>query len=128
MPRYPSQFTPLGTPFALIGVSAIVLSILTVTPAAARQQSAGASESWCSLNENLTSTQRIDGCSAILARKTSITARVAAFVLRGKVYGERREYTNAIDDFSAALKLVGNNAMALRERGDAYFSIGDTQH
>src|SRR5256885_8786042 len=91
MPRHKSQ----STPFALIGASAILLSALTLaaSPAMARQQPASGSVSWCSLSDNLTSTQRVDGCSAILARKTSITARVAAYVLRGKAYGERREYT-----------------------------------
>src|SRR5262249_52781159 len=94
----------------------------------ARSWSASADASWCTGSGKLTSEQRISGCSAILAQK-GITpkARVAAHDLRGQFYAAARNYSAALTDFSAAIKLDPTYAAAYGERGDVFLTFNANQ-
>ena len=107
--------------------AAFLLSALMLAPPAlASSPSAPADVSWCAEGRNLSSAQRISGCSAILTRKRSTTnAQVAAHMLRGQAYAARHDYGPAIADFSAAIGLDRAYAAAYRERAGAYLATSN---
>ncbi len=129
MSHHRKQAAPCG--LIRPAASALLLSalILASPPAFAQHRSNAVDVSWCSPIGNLTSTQRVDGCSAMLAqRKVSKATRVTAYVLRGQAYSARRDYASAIADFTAAIRLDDAYAVAWRERAGAYFASGDKPH
>lgn len=104
---------------------AIVLFLALATIAAVSAQAArlGYSRAYC-LNETLPAAEAISACTAVLQK---IKNNAAVFLRRGAAFGELGAFDYAIGDFSRAISLAPDHALALRLRGLAYEMRGRAQ-
>ncbi len=76
-------------------------------------------------NQTADAQQRIEACTAILERQDEpIPDRFAAYVARGLAYEERGLWDRAIADFTSAIGLGANPAIANGDRAVAYNNRG----
>jgi tetratricopeptide (TPR) repeat protein len=68
----------------------------------------------------------IEGCTVIIKTSDHVLRNIAtAYNNRGVAYRVKANYTQAIDDFNEAIRLVPGSANAFNNRGVAYRNMGD---
>src|SRR4029453_15276367 len=76
---------------------------------------------WCESEEEVTVSQRIDGCSAVIKAGRDRSEKLAEpYSSRGLAYRLKGEYDRAIQDYGQAIKLNAKSATAYANRGVAY--------
>ncbi len=100
---------------------ALILPALILTAAAAslgpaRAARLGYSRAYC-LSETLSAAEAVSACTAVLQRAKN---NAAVFLRRGAAFGELGAFDYAIGDFSRAIRLAPEDALALRLRGLVY--------
>jgi tetratricopeptide (TPR) repeat protein len=104
-------------------LSLLVATLLAVT--AAHAQTAQERQ-WCESEEEVTVSQRIDGCSAVIKAGRDRSEKLAeAYSSRGLAYRLKGEYDRAIQDYGQAIKLNAKSATAYANRGVAYDNKGE---
>jgi tetratricopeptide (TPR) repeat protein len=101
------------------------LLVVTLLAVAAHAQTAQERQ-WCESEEEVTVSQRIDGCSAVIKAGRDRSEKLAeAYSSRGLAYRVKGEYDRAIQDYNQALKLDAKFALAFNNRGVAHDKKGD---
>jgi tetratricopeptide (TPR) repeat protein len=101
------------------------LLVATLLAAAAHAQTAQERQ-WCESDEEVTVSQRIDGCSAVIKAGRDRGEKLAeAYNSRGVAYRLKGEYDRAIQDYGQAIKLDAKSATAYANRGVAYDNKGE---
>ena len=96
------------------------LLVATLLATAAHAQTAQERQ-WCESEEEVTVSQRIDGCSAVIKAGRDRGEKLAeAYSSRGVAYRLKGEYDRAIQDYGQAIKLDAKSATAYANRGVAY--------
>jgi tetratricopeptide (TPR) repeat protein len=101
------------------------LLVATLLATAAHAQTAQERQ-WCESEEEVTVSQRIDGCSAVIKAGRDRGEKLAeAYSSRGVAYRLKGEYDRAIQDYGQAIKLDAKSATAYANRGVAYDNKGE---
>jgi tetratricopeptide (TPR) repeat protein len=101
------------------------LLVATLLALAAHAQTAQERQ-WCESEEEVTVSQRIDGCSAVIKAGRDRSEKLAeAYSSRGLAYRLKGEYDRAIQDYGQAIKLNAKSASAYANRGVAYDNKGE---
>jgi tetratricopeptide (TPR) repeat protein len=105
-------------------LSAVFLVILSLGPACA--------DAFDDFNQGVAANDHEDSDAAIAALSRAISAtdlspslKPVALSARGLAYSKKKQYAEAISDFTAAIKLKSDDTDAYRRRANAYHDSGD---
>jgi tetratricopeptide (TPR) repeat protein len=102
--------------------AACVASVLAGPAAAQAQQEID----WCNGNDSVGTDLVISGCTAVIQSKEKSQKEVStALNNRGNAYYDKKDYDRAIADYSEALRLDPQFALAFYNRSLAYRDKGD---
>jgi tetratricopeptide (TPR) repeat protein len=106
----------------------LALAIMLASLFQSRPTFAQTTQDWmnCLAGDLNTPDLPIEGCTSVINTGEQVLRRLAtAYNNRGVAYRVKANYTQAIDDFNEAIRLVPDNANAFNNRGVAHRNIGD---
>jgi tetratricopeptide (TPR) repeat protein len=114
----------MGSMAGLLRGLAFAMAMSLFAPPAEAQRLKSENLVLCNGGPTIAPDRQLAGCSALLEGGESEEAQAKIYNNRGNAYANQGDYPKAVEDYDRAIKLLPGYAIALKNRGVAFYRLG----